>query len=140
MTTARIASSSPAERSSSPSESSSSGVIALSTWGRLRVRVNTPAAVELSSGAAAAVTGSALMARRTLVHACFAKLAQPGERVDAGVVAVGPHRVQAVCADQRDVCQLVLAGTQLGLGRQATREARLAAAGRTRTGPAQDVE
>src|SRR5207244_10322346 len=59
---------------------------------------------------------------------------------DAGVVAVGPDGVQPVGADQRDVGQLILAGTELGLRCEAPRETGLAAACCAWTGAAEDVE
>src|SRR5207302_6318797 len=134
MITARTPSSSPALRSASPSWSSSSGVIALSTCGRLSVRVRTPLSSSWSSGSGSGWAASAHIARETLIDCAFAKLAKARERVDTGVVPVSPDRVQAVRADQRDVGELVLTGAQLGLGGEPTRKPGLAAAAGTRAG------
>jgi len=69
--------------------------------------------------------------RRTLRRR-VAELAEPLIRVDAGVVPIGPHRIEAVCTNQRDVGELILSGMELRVRAEAATVAGLAFASSTR--------
>src|SRR6202165_5770244 len=146
MITARSSSSLAASRSASATESSNPSVMALRTLGRLSVSVSTPSSrVARTGGLATSVDiGSTLVARRCSsirgATTVFAQLAQRGVRVYAGVVAVGPHDVQAIRADERYVRQLVLARLEQRLHGKPPRKAGLALARRARARPAQHIE
>src|ERR1700694_3714457 len=146
MITARMSSSPAASRSASATASSNPSVMALRTLGRLSVSVSTPSSrVARTGGLATSVDiGSTLVARRCSsirgATTVFAQLAQRGVRVYAGVVAVGPHDVQAIRADERYVRQLVLARLEQRLHGKPPRKARLALARRARARPAQHIE
>ncbi len=104
--------------------SSNAGVIAFSTSGRLSVSVSTPSVIDCRS---CGVLGAMLRrsSRRTLRRR-RAEIVEALIGVDAGVVAVGPDRIQPIRAHQRDIRELVLARMQVRVGAEPAAKTRFA--------------
>src|SRR5665213_4400975 len=141
MTTTRTAASAAASWQPAATASSTSSVSPLSTSGRFSVRVSTPASEAVST------TGAAPITMRPLYRRCsggghhpFAHFTQSFERVNAGVVAVGPHHVEPVGPHQRDVGEVVLARLEVGTDREAAGAAHLPVARGTGAGAAEQGE
>src|SRR6202023_2297607 len=146
MITARTSPSVAAARSESATASSNPSVIALRTLGRLSVSVSTPSSRASSTGGSAISVDidSTLVARRhTAIRPAATVFAQLTERcvgVDAGVVAVGPHHIQAVRPDERYVRQFILTRLEQRLHGKSPGTTRLTLARSARTCPAQHIE